>query len=125
MTALARTAQDTLRLTPGPLLDAEGVLALRPVLEAVVDAPEAARRVVLDLSRVDRMDGSGVGAIAFLSKRLRAAGLALRVEGARGQPLALLRELGLAALFGLEPRRANPLALLARPLPGLRWGARA
>lgn len=125
MTALARTAHDTLRLTPGPLLDAEGARALRPLLEAVAETPDAARRVVLDLSRVDRMDGSGIGAIAFLAKRLRAAGLALDVEGARGQPLALLRELGLAALFGLEPRRMNPLALLARPLPGLRWGAGA
>lgn len=123
MPSLARTAPDTLQLTPGAALDAEGAAALRPTLEALARAE--VRRVVLDLSRVERLDGSGIGAIAFLRKRLLAAGQALEVVGAHGQPLALLRSLGLASLFGLEAARRPFWSILLRPLPGTGWGARA
>lgn len=123
MTTLARIAPDTLQLTPGMALDAAGASALRPTLESVALA--RAPRVVLDLSRVEMMDGSGIGAIAFLRKRLLAAGQAMEVVGAHGQPLALLRSLGLATVFGLEETRRPFWAGLFRPLPGTGWGARA
>jgi len=123
MTSLARIAPDTLQLTPGTALDAEGAAALRPTLDSLARA--GARRVVLDLSRVERMDGSGIGAIAFLRKRLLAAGQSMEVVGAHGQPLALLRSLGLADLFGLETARRPLWSTLFRPLPGTGWGARA
>ena len=81
------------------------------------------RRVVLDLSKVEQMDGSGIGAIAYLRKRLMAAGRSLDVAGVHGQPLALLRQLGLARSFGLTEERRPFWANLLRPLPGMGWGA--
>lgn len=124
MTAFARIAPDTLRITPQFPLDAEGSLKLRPVLESLAKAnPATARRVVLDLSAVNQMDGSGIGAIAYLRKRLSAAGQRLDLTGAHGQPLALLRQLGLARSFGLTEERRPFWANLLRPLPGMGWGA--
>ena len=123
MTAFARIAADALKITPQFPLDAEGSLKLRPVLESLAKSGAAsARRVVLDLSQVDRMDGSGIGAIAFLRKRLSAAGQSLELSGAHGQPLALLRQLGLARSFGLTEERRPFWANLLRPLPGMGWG---
>jgi stage II sporulation protein AA (anti-sigma F factor antagonist) len=123
MTTFARISPDTLKISPTFPMDAEGSLKLRPVLEALAKvSPTNARRVVLDLSNVDQMDGSGVGAIAFLRKRLQAAGQNLDVSGARGQPLALLHQLGLARSFGLTEERRPFWSNLLRPLPGLGWG---
>ncbi len=123
MTTLARIAPDTLRLAPGKALDADAMAALRPTLEWL--ARSGAPRVVLDLTQVERLDGSGIGAIAFLRKRLLAAGQAMEVVGANGQPLALLRMLGLAAVFGLEEARRPFWSGLFRPLPGHGWSLRA
>lgn len=76
-----------------------------------------AREVVIDLSNVTHLDGSGVGAISFLFKRLGARGRRLTVSGVAGQPLAMLRHLGLAGPLGLEqPRRRFAFAL-----PGFAW----
>lgn len=78
-------------------------------------AREAPPWVVLDLRGVTFMDGAGLGALAFLAKRL---GERVQIEGAAGQPLALLRHLGLDRVFGLPaPRRA--------PAPALAWGRQA
>lgn len=124
MTAFARIAADTLKITPQFPLDAAGSLKLRPVLESITaSALPGAQRVVLDLSQVETMDGSGVGAIAFLRKRLAAAGQRLELAGAHGQPLSLLRQLGLAKCFGLAEERRSFWAGLLRPLPGMGWGA--
>ena len=127
MTTFARIAADTLKITPQFPLDAEGSLKLRPVLESLAKlSPASARRVVLDLSEVDQMDGSGIGAIAYLRKRLLAAGMSLDLSGAHGQPLSLLRQLGLARTFGLTEERRPLWANLLRPLPGMGWrGAQA
>jgi stage II sporulation protein AA (anti-sigma F factor antagonist) len=122
MTAFARIAADTLKITPQFALDAEGSLRLRPVLEAITGSA-GAQRVVLDLSLVEALDGSGIGAIAFLRKRLTAAGQKLEVTGAHGQPLSMLRQLGLARSFGLSEERRSFWASLLRPLPGMGWGA--
>jgi anti-anti-sigma factor len=124
MTAFARIAADTLKITPQFPLDAEGSLKLRPVLEAITAASlPGAQRVVLDLSQVETLDGSGVGAIAFLRKRLAAAGQSLELAGAHGQPLSLLCQLGLGKCFGLSEERRSFWAGLLRPLPGMGWGA--
>ena len=80
-------------------MDAEGVMDLRPLFEEVV--VNSGRDVTLDISEVTYMDGSGVGAIAFAFKRMAARGLKLGIEGAQGQPLSLLRRLGLERTLGL------------------------
>jgi anti-anti-sigma factor len=86
-------------------LDGESSRALRDGLCALTTVE--AREVVIDLSNVTYLDGSGVGALSFLFKRLTARGRRLTISGVAGQPLAMLRQLGLDGLLGLdrEPRR--------------------
>ena len=87
------------RLQVSGALDGEGALALRPLLEQVVT--DTTGDVVLDMAAVGFMDGCGVGAVAFLFKRLAAQGRALKVAGATAQPLAMFRKLGLGQVLGL------------------------
>ncbi len=96
-------------------LDGEASRAMREGFSAL--ASVEAREVVIDLSNVTHLDGSGVGAISFLFKRLAARGRRLTLAGVGGQPLAMLRHLGLARALGLEEERKG--FFLA--LPGLAW----
>jgi anti-sigma B factor antagonist len=77
-------------------LDAAYVSRVRPQLERLAEADDD---VVLDLSNVAFVDSSGVGALAFLHKRLVTKGHRLKVVGLRGQPLKLLTNLRLVPLF--------------------------
>ena len=88
-------------------MDGVGCQALRDGFAALAAAPEG--DVVLDLTNVSTLDGPGVGAIGYLFKRLRSRGRRLVVTGVAGQPLGLLRELGLTRVLDLpaerQPRR--------------------
>jgi anti-anti-sigma factor len=97
-------------------LDAEGANALRSGFEAL--GAEARQDVVLDLSRVSYLDGAGIGAVAYLFKRLAAKGRNLRLQGVIGQPLAALRQFGLAQVFGLDARRSRSIFGFGK---GLAW----
>ncbi len=103
---------DQVTVTLKGKLDGSTALGLRDDLLAVAAGSGDVR---IDLRRVSFIDGSGVAALAFLFKRLAAAGRRLTVQ-AVGQPLALLRELGLAAPLGLAPATRR-----ATLLPRLRW----
>ncbi len=92
---VAATIGET-RLHLAGMLDGEAAAALRGPFEAL--AAGARGDVVLDLSAVTFLDGAGLGALAYLHRRL---GRRLRLEGATGQPRALLRDLGLGRL--IEP----------------------
>jgi anti-sigma B factor antagonist len=81
-------------------LDAQTVDTAAPELEAV--AHTGATHVVLDLSRLERIDGSGIGAIVALFKRLASSGRRLGVEGLTGQPRAVFRLLKLDRVLGVE-----------------------
>ncbi len=107
---------DRVRLHLRGGLDSEASRSIRDSLSAlaVVDA----REVVIDLSRVTFIDGSGIGAISFLFKRLAARGRRLTVTGVSGQPLAMLRHLGLAAALGIEASRVRRSFF---SFPGLAW----
>jgi anti-anti-sigma factor len=107
-TAFTRTAsmnacltdhRSGLRLQVSGALDGDGALALRPLLEQVVTGTTG--DLVLDMAEVGFMDGCGVGAVAFLFKRLAAQGRALKVVGATAQPLAMFRKLRLGHVLGL------------------------
>lgn len=100
-TLIENNGQAELRVQLCGRLDADGVAALRPALEASARAD--AERIVLDLTDVAVMDGSGIGAIAHMFKRATASGRGFALRGANGQPLSLLHDLGLAATFGLTP----------------------
>ena len=94
------SSRDEVRLHVRGELNAGSVASWRAAFETV--AQSTARRVVLDLAGLSAIDGSGLGAIAYLFKRLLARGRTLVVTSVAGQPLALLREMGLADLFGLD-----------------------
>ena len=96
-------------------LDGEASRAMREGFGAL--ACVEAREVVIDLSHVTHLDGSGVGALSFLFKRLAARGRRLTLAGVAGQPLAMLRHLGLARALGLEEERRR----FSFALPGLAW----
>lgn len=107
---------DRVRLHLRGGLDSEASRAIRDSLTdlAVVEA----REVVIDLSNVTFIDGSGLGAISFLFKRLAARGRRLTLTGASGQPLAMLRHLGLGATLGLKEERRRRSFF---SFPGLAW----
>lgn len=71
--------------------------SLKARLAAAVERPT--QDVTADLSDVTRIDGSGIGALAFLHRRLAAAGRKFGVIGATGQPRDCLQDLGLARLL--------------------------
>jgi len=71
-------------------LDALAVEILRPNFDALVQNESD---VALNLASVQFIDSSGIGAIVFLFKRLRALERNLNLIGVHGQPLELLKHL--------------------------------
>ncbi len=67
--------------------------------EQIQSLAEATEDVMLDLSRVNFVDSSGIGALVALHKRLAARGHRLKVSGLRGQPLQLFINLKLVPVF--------------------------
>ena len=96
---------DRVVLTLRGILDGEGTAAIRDGLEAI--SASATEDGGLDFSSVTYMDGSGVAAIAYVFKRMRAAGRKLKIIGVTGQPAQLLRDMGLDTLFGLAGKAAR------------------
>jgi anti-anti-sigma factor len=78
-------------------LDGPGVTPLRARLAEAVAHPDT--DITADLSGVTHLDGAGIGALAYLHRRLVAAGRRLDLAGAQGQPRACLRDLGLSRLM--------------------------
>ena len=77
-------------------LDASYVAQVRPEIERLADACED---VVLDLSKVEFVDSSGLGILVFLHKRLVSGGHSLKIVGLKGQPLQLFTNLHLLPVF--------------------------
>lgn len=117
MTALATAAlisanQAEVRVQLTGALNADTISAWRAEFETL--ATSKAQRVVLDFADVSAMDGSGLGAVSYLFKRLMSRGRKLVVRSVAGQPLNMLTELGLADLLSMD-------AAPARPAPRGRW----
>ncbi len=70
-------------------MDALGCSKIRPELEAL--ASTAQLHIVLDIHQINFIDSSGIGAIVFLFKRLKAQQRSLEIVGAQGQPQELLK----------------------------------
>ncbi|WP_372831587.1 STAS domain-containing protein [Pontibacterium sp.] len=71
-------------------LDALAVEIFRPRFDSLV---QDKYDVTLDMTQIDFIDSSGIGAIVFLFKRLRSNDRSLSLAGVHGQPLELLRYL--------------------------------
>ncbi len=62
----------------------------------------ASKDVLLDLSEVNFIDSSGIGAIVFLYKRLRCNGYELSLAGVKHQPYELLKLLRIDKIIKME-----------------------
>jgi anti-sigma B factor antagonist len=82
------------------VFDAVTASALRPSLDAVVADRRAS--VTLDLSSLRRIDSSGIGLLVGLLKRCRTFGGAVRIAGAKDQPLSVMRLLRLEQAFTIR-----------------------
>ena len=80
--------------------DAIAVQELRPKLNELAD--HAAGDLVLDLTGVTFMDSSGIGAIAFLYKRLAARNRGISIRGLSGQPREVFAHLGMDRAVRME-----------------------
>lgn len=72
---------------------------MAPIIEDLV--AEQRRLVIVDLSKLELIDSSGVAVIVGLYKRVRAAGGEVKVTGARDQPLAIFKLLRMDKVFNL------------------------
>lgn len=92
-------------------LDGEAAAALRDHFTTLA---AAGYDVVLDMTGVSSIDGAGIGALAFLFRRLAAAGASLRIRGISGQARLHLLDLGLAPVFAVPTRRRRRPATASR-----------
>ena len=88
-------------LTVNGQLDALTARELRPVLDSLGEA-STVRAITVDLSALRLIDGSGVGALVRLYRRVRAHGGTVRIVGLAAQPLLIFKLLGLDRI--LAPR---------------------
>ncbi len=74
-----------------------------PEIKGEIDALVAQKRlrVAVDLSELELIDSSGVGAIVSLFKRLRMIGGDVKIAALRGQPKEIFRILRLEKAFDL------------------------
>ena len=84
-------------------LDAVSVPDLRPVLDDLI--AKGHKQIVVDLAGLRLIDSSGVGAIVYLFRKLRAVGGRCRCKGATDQPLAILRLLKLDQILLMDGAR--------------------
>jgi anti-sigma B factor antagonist len=75
--------------------DLDAVLApeARRIFSEILNA--GPRDIMVDFSKVDFIDSTGLGALVFLYKRLQCDGLELVFTGLRNQPEELLRTLNI------------------------------
>lgn len=71
-------------------MDALACVQMRPSLEQIINTKHS-NNVILDLSQVSFLDSSGIGAIVFLYKRLKAQDRTLVIVGVQGQPQELMK----------------------------------
>ncbi len=71
-------------------MDVVGCNKLQPELEKIINK-ELLCNINMDLGGVDFLDSSGIGAIVFLYKRLKAEGFNLSLSGVHGQPLEIIK----------------------------------
>ena len=84
-------------------MDAAAIATMKPLLDELANGETD---VCFDMSGVGFLDSSGVGAIVYVFKRLRARSLSVFLVNAQGQPLRLLRQLKLEFLLSARASAA-------------------
>ncbi|MCF6255310.1 MAG: STAS domain-containing protein [Gammaproteobacteria bacterium] len=88
-------------------MDALGCTKIRTELEQITNTENS--NVSLDLSQVSFLDSSGIGAIVFLYKRLKAQGRTLIIVGVQGQPQELMKLLRIDSAIPVSVMPVNEL----------------
>ncbi len=88
-------------------MDALGCTKIRTGLEQITDTENT--NVSLDLSQVSFLDSSGISAIVFLYKRLKAQGRTLIIVGVQGQPQELIKLLRIDSAIPVSGIPVNEL----------------
>lgn len=79
--------------------DAGGVASCRSEIEGLINAHGD---VVIDMGRVQSIDGSGFGVIAYLYKRLVRAERTVALVNVAGEPRELLQKTGFLAVLNVD-----------------------
>jgi anti-anti-sigma factor len=94
-------------------MDTQGCAGIRADLERIPHTKNP--KIIFDLERVSFLDSSGIGAIVFLYKRLRAQDRAFVIVGVQGQPQELIKLLRIDRAIPVSeapvnsPAEFNPL----------------
>lgn len=87
-------------------LDCANIKRNRALIEELAGTKQA---VTLDLANVKYIDGSGIGALVYIKKKLRAAGHDFNVINISGQPHQMLSTLGVDQMLRTPRRRPTKL----------------
>jgi anti-anti-sigma regulatory factor len=90
-------SDNVMTFSPKGIWDSKGVAATRQNFEIL--ALSTQKHIRIDMSHVSSIDGAGVGAVAYLFKRLVSKGSKLSLHNLSGQPLQFLSELGITKIL--------------------------
>lgn len=93
-------------------MDAQGCKHILPELEKVSEQLHS--HVIVDINDVSFIDSSGIGAIVFLFKRLKAQNRTLEIIGVQGQPKELMKLLRMDSAIPMQYLAASEEALCAQ-----------
>ena len=95
----ATRSSEEITLTVRGSLDINSAPALSEEIDKIVASHPT--RVKVDLASLDLIDSSGVAALVKLYKGVRGGGGAMKIAGARDQPLAIFKLLRMDRVFDL------------------------
>ena len=96
----------TLTLHLDRSLASSGVATMRERFERLASSHDG--DITLDFRDVEVIDGSGIGALAHLYRLQRTRGRRMTVRNVSGQPLCLLRELGINRILDAQTKAGAP-----------------
>jgi len=87
-------------------MDAQGCKVLKPIIQNMFNDLEG-DSVVLNLFDVSFLDSSGIGAIVFMFKRLKADNKHFEITGVHGQPKEILKLLRVDKVISIKTMNVN------------------
>ncbi|PKF49772.1 STAS domain-containing protein [Enterovibrio nigricans] len=87
-------------------MDSQGCTELQPEFDHLVNN-ETLQDTTISLAGVDFLDSSGIGAIVFLFKRLKAKGKSLSLIEVHGQPMEIIRLLRIDSAIPVDSAQST------------------
>lgn len=78
-------------------MGSSGIKLHRDVVEQLAATND---NLTIDMSKVTHLDGSGIGALVYMKRRLKEHGHDVQIINVTGQPSQMLEDLGVAKLLG-------------------------